>query len=60
MLFVSTNQRATTQIWVERHQYGISALVTSTSFSQQPVTRERKIVGFLKLNKHQHTKRLVL
>ena len=45
--------RSTTQIWVvTRHQYGISALVSQTSFGGKPVVTGLRNVGcFLRLNR---------
>ena len=42
--------RNTTQIWVvTRHQYGISALVSKTSFTEKPVVASPNISCFLRL-----------
>ena len=42
--------RSTTQIWVvTRHQYGISALVSQTSFGRKPVVASPNVGCFLRL-----------
>ena len=42
--------RSTTQIWVvKRHQYGISALVSQTSFGGKPVVASPNVSCFLRL-----------
>ena len=42
--------RNTTQIWVvTRHQYGVSALVSKTSFTEKPVVASPNISCFLRL-----------
>ena len=43
--------RSITQIWVvTRHQYGISALVSQTSFRGKPVVASPNVGCFLRLN----------
>ena len=44
--------RCPTQIWqVTRHQYGISVLVSQTTFREEPVVTSRNIGCFLKRDK---------
>ena len=44
--------RSTTQIWVvTRHQYGISALVSQTSFAEKLLVASRNVVCFLRLGR---------
>ena len=45
--------RSTNQIWVvTRHQYGISALVSQTSFCGETMVASRNVACFLMLSMH--------
>ena len=49
--------RSTTQIWVvTRHQYGISALVSQTSFGGEPTLASSNVGRFLRLLKNRKVK----